>query len=75
MSKRPQKEYGVWTLIPWKERTALKLLCVKRTMTTGKRVTVRSLLRKLIREELMSSFRKGELNLEELEMTIEDFAE
>lgn len=68
-------EFGIWTKVNWQERAALKLLCVKRTLSTGKKVTIKNLLYGLIRREILGAFAKGELDPKELEMRIEDFKE
>lgn len=67
------QDKGIWTKVSLKERTALQLLCVKRTMQTGQKVTVRSLLHGLISLELLTAIHNGELDLKELEMDLEDF--
>ena len=67
------QECGIWTKVNWRERAALKLLCVKRTLATGRKVTIKSLLYSLIKREIKAAFTKGELDPKELEMNLEDF--
>lgn len=67
------QDKGIWTKVSSNERSALQLLCVKRTVSSGQKVTVRSLLHGLIRLELLTAIRNGEFDPEELEMTLDDF--
>lgn len=67
------KTTGIWTQISPQERAALKLICTKRSLSTKKRVSQRSLLHDLIKTEIHKAFKKGEILPSELELTLADF--
>lgn len=66
MIENSEYKAGIWTQISERERTALSLICVRRTIATGKRVTKRSLLRELIKAEIRQSIKEEEIDSLEL---------
>ena len=66
LENNSEHKAGVWTQIAEKERMALSLICVKRTLATGRRVTKRSLLRELIKAEIRKSIKEKEIDPSEL---------
>ena len=62
IEKNSEHKAGVWTQISETERMALSLICVKRTLATGRRVTKRSLLRELIKAEIRKSIKEKEID-------------
>lgn len=66
---------SVTTQVTREEQAALKLLCLKRFLATGQKVSMRGLLYSLLKAELQEAITNKEISLEELELKADDFTE
>lgn len=65
MQEQKQKLKGIWTKISPEEHAAFSFICVKRSLSCGERVTLRSLLRQLVKEEIVKAIELGEIDPDE----------
>ena len=61
------KNSGIWTGVTDQEKALLKILCVKRTVATGEKITLKSLLYSLVKLELQKAIASHEIDPRELE--------
>jgi hypothetical protein len=70
--KEKEKRMGIWTKISPQEHAAVQMICTKRSLSSGKRVTLRGLLRGLVIAEIGQAVELGEIDPSEFGVDLEN---